>query len=58
MKLRTQLCRAVASDNPVKPLDKAHSIAASPDGSAVFVTGDSQGGTGGDNDYLTIAYVS
>jgi hypothetical protein len=37
--------------------DKAHSIAASPDGSAVFVTGDSQGGTGGDNDYLTIAYV-
>src|SRR5206468_3271033 len=36
--------------------DTAYSVAASPDGSKAFVTGDSYGGSGTSDDYATIAY--
>ena len=41
-------------NGPANASDFAHSVAASPDGSTVFVTGESQGVTTGD-DYATVA---
>jgi WD40 repeat protein len=43
-------------DGPAGSSDSALAIAASPDGSKVFVTGASSGDSSGDGDYATVAY--
>jgi outer membrane protein assembly factor BamB len=43
-------------NGPVNGADGATSVAASSDGTTVFVSGQSQGPSGNDSDYLTIAY--
>jgi DNA-binding beta-propeller fold protein YncE len=48
---------AKVRDGPANGYDDALSIAASPDGSRVFVTGESTGSTTGE-DYATVAYTA
>src|SRR5262245_38724623 len=43
-------------NGPGNGLDNAAAVAVSPDGATVFVTGDSEGGPGFEQDYATVAY--